>query len=289
MTAPPPDRSRDHRIEDPTNLWIIHPAGRLLLPWFLARGISANAVSVGGLCLGALAALAYANWHVWQFAIAGLLLSVGWLIFDGLDGMVARATGTTSPLGRALDGLCDHGVFALIYLGLAISIGTVDAWVLAWVAGGAHAVQSNLYESERARFHRRCAGIPPVPPAPSRNPLVSLYDRVAGSLDRFALRFDKVVQCQRDPAALAGRYGAEATRPMRLMSLLTANVRVYAIFLACLAGNPRLFWWFEIVPLTAVLAIGLAWHRMVETRLIRSVGAAPEQNSQSEPSPTQRT
>ncbi|WP_404339673.1 CDP-alcohol phosphatidyltransferase family protein [Sphingomonas sp. MMS12-HWE2-04] len=289
MTAPPTDRSRDRRIEDPTNLWIIHPAGRRLLPWFLARRISANAVSVAGLCLGAMAALAYANWHAWPFAVVGLLLSVGWLIFDGLDGMVARATGTASPLGRALDGLCDHGVFALIYLGLAISVGTVEGWALAWAAGAAHAVQSNLYESERARFHRRCAGIAPVAPAPSRNPLVILYDRVAGSLDRFALRFDTVLQRQRDTGPLAARYGAEATRPMRLMSLLTANVRVYAIFLACLAGNPRMFWWFEIVPLTAVLIVGLTWHRMVEGRLIRSMGAAPEQHSNSEPSPTQRT
>jgi hypothetical protein len=56
---------------------------------------------------------------------------------------------------------------------------------------------------------------------------------------------------------------------MRLMSLLSANVRVYAIFLACLSGNPRWFWWFELVPLTAILLIGLAWHRNVERRLAR--------------------
>src|SRR4051812_1460321 len=52
MIADAPDGSRDRRIEDPTNLWIIHPAARALLPWFVSRGISANAVSVAGLCLG---------------------------------------------------------------------------------------------------------------------------------------------------------------------------------------------------------------------------------------------
>ena len=86
MTIPPPDRSRDRRIEDPTNLWIIHPAGRGLLPWFVARGISANAVSVAGLALGTLAAFAYSNWTAWPWAIAGLLLSVAGLIADALDG-----------------------------------------------------------------------------------------------------------------------------------------------------------------------------------------------------------
>ena len=154
----PPDRSRDRRIEDPTNLWIIHPAGRLLLPWFVARAISANAVSVVGLFLGVLAALAYANWHSWPFALAGLLLSIGWLIADGLDGMIARATGTASPLGRALDGLCDHGVFILIYVVLALSIGTVEGWVLACAAGAAHALQSNFYEGERA-LQSKIAGL----------------------------------------------------------------------------------------------------------------------------------
>ncbi|UZK65007.1 CDP-alcohol phosphatidyltransferase family protein [Sphingomonas sp. M1-B02] len=285
MTPPLPDRSRDRRIEDPTNLWIIHPAGRALLPWFIARGVSANAVSVCGLVLGAGAALAYANWALWPFALLGLLLSVGWLIADGLDGMIARATGTASPLGRFLDGLCDHGVFAMIYIVLALSIGTVEGWVLAVSAGLLHAVQSSFYESERARFHRRCRGVAVAAPVPSGNPLVLLYDGVAGIIDRFAYRFDAALSRSPSSAALADAYGSQATQPMRLMRLLSANTRVVAIFLACLAGNPRLFWWFEIVPLTLVLILGLAWHRAVEARLT-GAASAPLSNPES---PTQRT
>ena len=286
MTIPPPDRSRDRRIEDPTNLWIIHPAGRRLLPWFVARGISANAVSVAGLALGAGAAFADSNWTAWPWAVAGLLLSIAWLIADGLDGMIARATGTASPLGRALDGLCDHGVFVLIYVVLASSIGTVEGWALAIAAGIAHAVQSSLYEGERARFHRRCKGEAAVPPVPSRNPLVRLYDSVATAADRFARRFDERLRRHPDPAAFGAAYGEAAVGPMRLMRLLSANVRVLAIFLACLAGNPRIFWWFELVPLTAILIIGLIWHRAVEARL---AGSATELFSPSDPSSTQRT
>src|SRR3954451_20643031 len=161
-----PDRSRDRRIEDPTNLWIIHPAAHWLLPWFLERGISANAVSLGGLCLGALAALSFANWHVWPFAWIGLLLSMAWLVADGLDGMIARATGTASALGRFLDGICDYGVFLLLYLALA---GATGAWALALAAGAIHAIQSTLYEGERVRFHRRIRGEAAEPAVPSRN------------------------------------------------------------------------------------------------------------------------
>ena len=145
MTPPPPDGSRDRRIEDPSNLYLIHPAGRALLPYALAWAVSANSVSVAGLCLGGAAAFAYTQWHHPLFALVGLLFSVGWLIADGLDGMVARTTGTASALGRALDGLCDHGVFALIYISLALSIGTPEAWILA--AAAAAAVSANTHAS----------------------------------------------------------------------------------------------------------------------------------------------
>lgn len=270
-----PDRSRDRRIEDPTNLWIIHRSARLLLPWFLARGISANAASVCGLLIGALAAAAYYNWYHWPMACAGLLLSIAWLIADGLDGMIARATGTASAVGRFLDGLCDHGVFLLIYLALAASIGTLGTWLLAVCAAAAHALQSSIYEGERARFHRRSKGIAKAPPPPSANVLVRIYDWVAGSVDRISGRFDALLGKVPDQVQLGREYSALAVKPLQLMTLLSANVRVYAIFVACIAGDPRLFWWFELTPLTLVLVIGLFWHRAIESRLVRSIGSAP--------------
>src|SRR5437763_3814018 len=228
MTVLAPDGSRDRRIEDPTNLWIIHPSSRLLLPWFVSRGISANAVSIGGLALGALAALAYSRWYLWPFASAGLLLSMVWLVADGLDGMIARATGTASPLGRFLDGVCDHCVFVLIYIALAASIGTLEAWILGGCAGVLHALQSNLYERERARFHRRRIGDGTTAPPAAANWLVRVYDRVPRPLDRVAVRFDEMLRANPDPTQLGAAYGAAAARPLRLMSLLSANVRLYA-------------------------------------------------------------
>jgi hypothetical protein len=198
---------------------------------------------------------------------------MGWLIADGLDGMIARATGTASALGRFLDGICDHAVFIGIYVALAASIGTGEGWILACSAGALHALQSNLYESERARFHRRCKGIASVRQASGRNWLLQLYDRVGTVTERFAIRFDDVLRREPDPLKLADAYGASAAKPLRFMSMLSANVRVYAIFLACIAGNPRLFWWFVLFPLTAILIIGLCWHRAVESRIIRSIGS----------------
>ena len=265
MTTPPPDGSRDRRIEDPSNRWLIHLTARALLPPALRARVSANAVSLGGLALGIGAALAYAGWRTPGLALVGLILSLCWLIADGLDGMIARATGTSSAFGRFLDGACDHGVFALLYIALACSIGTAHAWVLAVTAGVAHAVQSSLYEGDRARFHRRSKGVVEImPPKLSTNPLVRLYDTVAGSIGRLGRPLEEALAASTDPVELGRAYAAQAVAPMRLMILLTANTRVFVLFLACIVGRPQLFWWAEIVAMTPVAALGLAWHRRVE-------------------------
>jgi CDP-diacylglycerol--serine O-phosphatidyltransferase len=262
---PPPDGSRDPRVEDPTNRWVVHLAGRMLLPLALKARIPANAVSVAGFAMGIGAALAYLGWRDPALATLGLLLSVCWLIFDGLDGMIARASGTASALGRFLDGVCDHGVFLFLYLALGASIDTPQAWITGAVAGLVHGIQANLYESERIRYHRRLRGDPggEAPPA-SRNWLVRLYDRVASSLDRLAAPFDRALAAAPDRRAFAAAYAERAAPALKLMALLTNNARVIIIYAACLAGDPRLFWWLELGPLTAVAIAGIVWHRRVE-------------------------
>ena len=49
------------------------------------------------------------------------------------------------------------------------------------------------------------------------------------------------------------------TRAVELVvgALESANMRILAIWLACLFGDPRLFWWFELGPLTLVAVIGI--------------------------------
>ncbi|MGZ8286926.1 MAG: CDP-alcohol phosphatidyltransferase family protein [Allosphingosinicella sp.] len=265
---PPPDGSRDLRIEDPTNLWAVHLAGRMLLPLALRARISANMVSVAGLAVGTGAALAYLGWRDPMLATLGFLLTLAWLILDGLDGMVARATGTASALGRFLDGLCDHGVFLILYLALGAAIDTPEAWITGTIAGLVHGVQANLYESERARYHRRVRGDPGGEARlPSANAVMRLYDGLAGSLDRIAGRFDRALSAAPDRRALAAAYGERSAPALKLLNLLNANARIVVLYAACLAGDPRLFFWWTLGPLTLVTAAGLIWHRRVEARL----------------------
>ena len=270
---PRPDGSRDRRVEDPSNLFVVHLAGRILLPLALRMRISANLVSLVGFALGAGGAVAFFGWSDWRQATLGLCLGVCWLIADGLDGMIARATHTASPFGRFLDGLCDHGVFLLIYLSLALSLGTAGGWCLAVAAGAAHAVQATLYEGERTRFHRRLRGDTAAGIArPSGYRLVRLYDAVAGSFDRLAADFDRSLRAASDADAMLASYGARAARPLKLMALLSNNARLVLIYLACLAGDPRWFWLIELTLLTAIAAIGLVRLRTIERRMVRARG-----------------
>lgn len=268
MTALASDGSRDPAIESVSNLWLIHPLSRAGLGWALRLGVSANMVSIAGLLLGVASAVAYFYWQNPLWAAAGLLLSLGWLVADGLDGMIARATGTSSAAGRVLDGICDHGVFICIYVSLALSLGFASWIWLAAVAGLFHAIQSSLYESERVRYHRRIRAEVGAPDRiQPQGTGVRLYDKVFHALDRWATPFDRRMVASPDPALFARRYREAAGPSMKLMSLLSANTRVFAIFLAALAGDPYLFWWFEIGPLTFVAILAIFWHRRAENRV----------------------
>lgn len=79
-------------------------------------GVSANALTYGSLLFASGAALAAASGHfAWA---AGLVLLSG--VLDVLDGVVARATGTSTRYGALLDSTVDRLADGLPLLGVAI-------------------------------------------------------------------------------------------------------------------------------------------------------------------------
>jgi CDP-diacylglycerol---serine O-phosphatidyltransferase len=256
VTAAATQTARPAMIEDPSNLAFVHPmADRLLAP-ALRLGIHPNSVSFAGMGFGALAGLCYAHWHNPLAVAAGFMLMVAWHVMDGLDGKLARASGKTSPLGRLIDGLCDYMVFFLVLLPIVFSF---DDWppvlALALVSGLCHALQSAWYEGEREAWKRRARGIfhtEPRPPA--RFWGERAYNAVEQRLGSGTRAIDSRLAA--DPARLDAYLGATAP-VLRRLSILSANNRTIAIAIACLAGDPRLYWGWEIVALSAA-AFGLA-------------------------------
>src|SRR3546814_1967553 len=84
-----------------------------------------------------------------------------------------------------------------------------------------HAIQSSLYESERARYHRRIrAGVGAPDRIMAQDTGVGLYDKVFHALDRWAAPFDRRMAASGDSPGLARHYREAARPPMKLMSRL---------------------------------------------------------------------
>ncbi len=253
MTA----EARPAAIEDPGNLWVIHPlADRLLAP-ALRLGIHPNTVSFAGLGCGALAGACYWHWRQPPFVVAGFLLMVAWHVLDGLDGKVARASGTASPLGRLIDGICDYLVFFFVLIPIALSFADWPATLaLALAAGACHAVQAAWYEGEREAWKRRARGVfTPRAPVATGFSIERGHNWIEATLGNGARPIDAALAA--DPTRTPDY--CRATAPLvRGLSLLSANNRTIAIALACLAGDPRLYWYWEIFGLSSLaLLLGM--------------------------------
>jgi phosphatidylglycerophosphate synthase len=100
--------ARLRRLIDP-------PLDRLSAP-LVARGISANAVTVAGFAIGLCAAVAIAG-RAYLLGLALLLLN---RLCDGLDGAVARRRGLTD-LGGFLDIVLDFLIYAAVPFAFALA------------------------------------------------------------------------------------------------------------------------------------------------------------------------
>lgn len=270
--------ARPPEIEDPSNLHIVHPVSAALLRPAIRAGLHPNAVSLAGLAFGGAAAFAYFGWREPTLATAGLLLMLAWHVCDGLDGQLARATGKSSPLGRVLDGICDHATYTLVYVALYLSIAPLHGWLptflLAAVAGAAHAVQAAFFEGERESYIRRRNGIFH---AAERHEVGGPFERLYNAAQRRLTDHARPVDRGLAGGSIVLTVYLRRTAPtIRMMTLLGANGRTLAIWIACLAGDPRLFWLWEIVVLGIVAVLLSRRLRNIESSLAK---AAPPLSS----------
>ena len=255
------DTARPSQIEPATNRYAVHALARAMLPLAVRMRIHPNTVTIAGLLFGLCAAAAYANWRDWRFATLGFLFMILWHVMDGLDGKLARATGKSSEFGRLLDGIADYSTFVAVYIVLALTQDAVlPALCAAAVSGAAHALQSQFYEGERATWIRRSAGnFNAVQRSAAGGSAERLYNHLEAVLGNRVRPFDSQLAAA-SPAArerMIAAWQPRAAHILHLMGPLSANGRTIAIWLAALAGNPWLFWGWEIFGLT-LLALAAA-------------------------------
>ena len=290
--AEPAAVKRTGEIEEVTNRVLIHPVAHALVVRLARVGVSPNAVSIVGFILGACAALAYLEYRGGPLVVLlGFVLMLGWHVMDGADGQLARLTGQTSEIGKALDGLCDHGTFVLVYLALGIAAAEAQgAWVWIWavLAGASHAVQANTYEAQRYAYDywvqgKQTARIPTPDEFRQEQRGARGTAWALGKLHLFYLSVqhrsgkaqaplrDALEAARRAPGGtdrVAGIYRDAELGITRAWNLLCSNYRTVAIAVACLAGSAVYFFVVEVVVLNVVFAGLLVAQRRTDRALL---------------------
>ncbi len=144
-----------HTLVDAT-YWAIGPIAKRLV----ADRVSANAVTFASLAFGGAAGIALSAGH---FGI-GAWLAASSALCDALDGLVARASGTASPAGDALDASVDRYSEFFFLTGLALHFRS-SPWILAVVLLALHGAFMMSFADLKAQGLRDV-----VPPGWMRRP-----------------------------------------------------------------------------------------------------------------------
>jgi len=286
------DYGRPASIEERSNRFFIHPLSGIVARAAIRIGVSANQVSLLGLASGLLAAFFYYQQSDRAFVIAGLVAMIGWHVFDGADGRIARATGTSSPFGRILDGICDYLVFITVYVSIALFLtktGSPPAiWFLVVAALASHGVQAAAYEERRQRYQRRLNGVDRLTANAnllsvngSQAVLAIGYDSVQKLVSGSPGPLDRALEQLRAKKTSASIIQSAVNRTalvVRRWSILNANNRTFMIALPAFFGQPALYFVYEVVVLNAVLLMLLIYEKQVETIIVRDLAPTLDQH-----------
>jgi phosphatidylglycerophosphate synthase len=284
MSMPEPQDTQYGRpllIEERTNRYIIHPLSAVVEKYAIRWGVSANIVSFLGLGCGLLAGLLYYYQDYRLYVLGGFLFMCLWHVFDGADGRIARATGTSSAFGRIIDGMCDHVVFGAVYFAFvffALKNGASPwVWGLGILAALSHGIQSAGYEERRQKYQRRFKGT-------GRDQVNASLLTVKGKSSAIARIYDKIqtlVSGGESPLESALETYRTSPTPqtsptdivkstakiVKAWSLLNANNRTIMIAVFALFGQPLLYLMYEIIVLNIVLIGLIIYERYAERRI----------------------
>lgn len=278
---------RTYEIEDPTNLYFIHPISARLVPIFAKLGITPNAVSLTGMGCGIAAGFAYYGYSTSWCAWLGFVLMLCWHVMDGADGQLARLTKSYSELGKVLDGVCDYVTFTAVYVGLALAMSARSGGWVWWVvalAGVAHALQSAVYEMQRQDYNfiglgRQSASLPDMAEKPKGfvGNLHHIYAQIqiwgAGGAVAFRQKFFQLLAANPDQADKLREVYRETFAPVvRRWGILGANYRTLGLFIAAIVKLPILYFFFELFGFSAILLFLLAAQRQRYQRFLISIG-----------------
>src|SRR5258705_3836896 len=146
---------KGHAVEEWADLHFFRPIGIRIARALQPTGISADQVTLWSLVIGLVAGHLFAYQDRWTNVI-GFALFIVSDIFDSADGQLARLRGTSTRMGRVLDGLADTGRVVRLYGHLGARL-FVSGWgwggaVLAFAALAAHSYQAAAVDFIRQAY-----------------------------------------------------------------------------------------------------------------------------------------
>jgi len=108
-------------MTDPLNRYYRYPAARAMLPLFMRLPFTPNHITAFHACLGITAGVLIARGSPRELVIA-FFLAEARMIFDCLDGVVARAKKLGSPMGRTIDEMGDMVGYIGMQIGALVYI-----------------------------------------------------------------------------------------------------------------------------------------------------------------------
>ena len=147
---------RPTEIEAWTNLRLVHPASRFIVPYLYQIRLSPNSVSIIGTLFAVLAGVCFLLIPAPWGGLAAIVLLFWRHVFDGADGLLARYTGQASAKGDIIDGLCDALALVGVHAALAIhffkDFGVEIALPVAVAGIFSYALQARTYEATRRQY-----------------------------------------------------------------------------------------------------------------------------------------
>src|SRR3989442_11603657 len=159
MCSVKPQNDLSHKgraVEEWVDLHFFRPIGIRIARALQPTGISADQVTLWSLAIGLVAGHLFAYRDRWTNVI-GFALFIVSDIFDSADGQLARLRGTSTRLGRVLDGTSDSLRFINLYFHLIYRLIHAGFWwpgafLLGMAAGLAHTYQAAAVDFVRNAF-----------------------------------------------------------------------------------------------------------------------------------------
>lgn len=290
-------KSRD--VEDPVNCWVHRPLAYALVLLIHRTAITPNIVTVLAMLCGVTAGALWIAGSPAAMLAGGALLWTS-SILDGADGILARAKGIHSELGRALDGTADHLV-ALATVGGAFfhlwakhhDPAQLPFMAIALATAVVHIFLYDFYkEAYLDSINPGWDGRTPGSDAAQAR-LVRLRERSTSWVVRFALdgmagmlktrdRMRRIVDRGGDRSDLHFTVNADSIRihrqhnrwPMQLWALISLCPHTYLMSIAAMFDRLDLYLWFRVVAANAIFVVALIWQRIATVRTLRDLARA---------------